>query len=176
MNIFKDHEFYTYNLIEEYNKTSKYINLTDHSKYKYLLDMEGKGYSGRFPYLALTGSCIIILENIKNPYQMYYHNLFIEDIHYLKVIYNDDDDPNDIHNKILNKINSNLNDCKKISENCMRNAINTFTKDNIENYMAVVLNNYSKYYINDDIEYNTNLTHNKINYNKKLKFFRIKKF
>ena len=62
-NELKDNELYLYNLIDDYGSNHTYIDLKDHTKYKYLLDMEGVGYSGRFPYLTLTGSCIIVLEN-----------------------------------------------------------------------------------------------------------------
>jgi hypothetical protein len=143
----KDSNFYEFNLIDTYNnKNNKYYKLTDHTKYKYLLDLEGRGYSGRFPYLALTGSCIILLENSdpERDYKLYYSNDFIENIHFLKIQYTTEDTIENIHNKIQVKINT--NNCKKIGLDCQELASSIFTLDNILLYMSKVLNYYSENY------------------------------
>lgn len=143
----KDSKFYEFNLIDTYNdKNNKYYKLTDHTKYKYLLDLEGRGYSGRFPYLALTGSCIIVLENTdpERDYKLYYSNDFVEDIHYIKIKYTKEDTIESIHDKIQAKITS--FDCKQIGLDCQKLATNIFTLDNILLYMSKVLNYYSENY------------------------------
>jgi len=152
---------YIYNLIHNYKSNHTFIELKDHSKYKYLLDIEGVGYSGRFPYLALTGSCIIILENedLSKDYKLYYNNYFIENIHYLKVKYNNDTNIEDIDKEIKNIILN--NDCKKIAEECQNISIQFYTKENITLYMSEILNYYSNLYIIN----NTRL-HNKLLFNK----------
>jgi len=150
-------DMYVYNL---YDKTNIYYELKDHSKYKYLLDMEGVGYSGRFPYLALTGSCVILIENSDHDrdYKLYYDEHFIEDIHYVKVRYNSNDNISDINKRILDKIND--NDCKKIGEACKQVAINLFTKDNILLYFAKILNYYAEHYEKSTTIYNPELIYN----------------
>ncbi len=161
-----DSDIYIFNLIKSYSIKHTYYSLEDHCKYKYLLDLEGKGYSGRFPYLALTGSCIIILENENEnrDYKMYYDEFFIENIHYLKVKFNDDENINSIHIKILNKIKD--HDCQSIGINCKRVANIVFTKQNILLYTAKVLNYYSNLYVNDSIKYNTDIIYNRSVINK----------
>jgi hypothetical protein len=173
MSMIKSSEIeYYYNLINQYNITHTFIDLKDHSKYKYLLDMEGVGYSGRFPYLALTGSCVIILENNNNDYKYYYDDLFIENIHYLKVKYNDDDDILDINNNIINKIKT--SNCEEIGKKCQSIAIEIFSKENILSYFKDILNYYSEYYDPSIVKLN-NLKYNKENINKKKIIHLIKK-
>jgi len=154
MNELNKNKLYIYNLSDI---TNKYYELKDHTQYKYLLDIEGVGYSARFPYLALTGSCIILIENSDpdRDYKLYYDEHFIEDVHYLKIRYNKEDDISSINEKILDKINK--NNCKKIGEDCKQIAINVFTKDNILLYMSNILNYYAKYYEKNDVEYNPDL-------------------
>lgn len=163
---------YYYNLIYQYNITHTYVDLKDHSKYKYLLDMEGVGYSGRFPYLALTGSCVIILENNKNDYKYYYDNLFIENIHYLKVKYNDNDDVTDINNNIINKIKT--SNCEEIGKKCQSIAIEIFSKEKILSYFNDILNYYSEYYDPSIEKLNDLLKYNNLNIDKKKMFHLIK--
>lgn len=173
MNELEKDDSYEYNLCDI---TGKYYDLKDHGNYKYLLDMEGIGYSGRFPYLALTGSCVILIEN-SNPdrdYKLYYDEHFIEDVHYLKVRYNQEEEISSIHKKILDKINN--NNCKKIGEDCRQVAINLFNKDNILAYMAFTLNYYAKYYVNTSEIYNPNLIYNFTNLTNNVKKRLINKF
>jgi hypothetical protein len=186
MNEFKTNELYEYNLCD---LTGKYYDLKDHGNYKYLLDMEGIGYSGRFPYLALTGSCVILIENSDpdRDYKLYYDEYFIEDVHYLKVRYDPKEEISSTvkcrcqdhplsedglnlanltctlaHHGIHQKILDKINtsNCKKIAEDCKQVAINLFNKENILSYMASLLNYYAKYYINTSEIYNSDLIHN----------------
>jgi hypothetical protein len=149
-NHIKNSNLYEFNLIESYNTNNKYYKLTDHTKYKYLLDFEGIGYSGRVPYLALTGSCLILLENTDpdRDFKLYYSNDFIENKHYLKVQYTKEDSIESIHDKIQIQIKE--NNCKQIGLNCQELAINIFTLDNILLYMSKILNYYSKNYKDSD--------------------------
>jgi plasmid maintenance system killer protein len=174
MNTIKSSEInYNYNLIIDYKNKHTFIDLKDHSKYKYLLDMEGIGYSGRFPYLALTGSCVIILENIKNDYKYYYNHLFIENTHYLKVQYNDDDDIIDINKNIINKIKT--SNCEEIGKKCQSIAIEVFSKEKILSYFNDILSYYSEYYDPSNERLNTLLKYNTVNIDKKKMFYLINK-
>jgi len=155
----KNNNFYEYNLINQYDIHKKFYTLPEHGNYKYLLDLEGVGYSGRFPYLALTGSCVILLENIDHDrdYKLYYDLEFKKDIHYIKVRYQKEDSIESIHNKIISKIQN--SDCKKIGLLCKEKAINIFTLDNILLSMSNILKYYSEYYVDQDIELNKDLTY-----------------
>jgi hypothetical protein len=174
MNEIKSSEIeYYYNLIYNYKGAHTFIDLKDHSKYKYLLDIEGVGYSGRFPYLALTGSCVIILENNKNDYKYYYDDLFIENIHYLKVKYNDNDDIIDINNNIINKIKT--SNCEEIGKKCQSIAIEVFSKEKILSYFNEMLSYYSEYYDPSEERLNNLLKYNNVNIDKKKMFYLINK-
>jgi hypothetical protein len=126
LNVLKDNNLYFYNLIDNYNTNHVYVHLIDHTKYKYLLDMEGVGYSGRFPFLALTGSCVIVLENqdTSKDYKLYYDTFFLENIHYIKIKYTSLDTAEEIHAKINDAILN--NDCKKIGETCQKFSIDFY--------------------------------------------------
>jgi hypothetical protein len=107
MNVLKTNDRYEYNLIESYSGSKhKFYDLKDHGNYKYLLDLEGIGYSGRFPYLALTGSCVILLENTHpdRNFKLYYDEYFQENIHYIKVKYDSNTTIDEINNMIIKKI------------------------------------------------------------------------
>ena len=149
---------YLYSVTDHGGKT---VELNDHGKYKYLLDIEGVGYSGRVPYLFLTGSCVIILEN-EDPdcdYKLYYENAFIEDVHYLKVKYNKNDSVNTINNRILNKISN--TDCKTMGEKCLEFAKDYFTNDKLDQYIAEVLRYYASLYEVSDTVYNPNIIYSR---------------
>jgi len=149
---------YYYNLIDN---GGTFVNLNDHGKYRYLLDIEGVGYSGRVPYLFLTGSCVIILENEDHDfdYKLYYENAFIEDVHYLKVKYNKNDSADTINDRILNKISN--TDCKLMGEKCLEFAKDYFTNEKIDQYIAEVLRYYASLYEVSDTVYNPNIIYSR---------------
>jgi hypothetical protein len=149
---------YYYNLLEH---GGNFVDLIDHGKYRYLLDIEGIGYSGRVPYLLLTGSCVIILENEEPDYdyKLYYENDLIENVHYLKVKYNKNDSVDTINDKILNKIAN--TDCKTIGEKSLEFAKDYFTNEKIDQYIAEVLRYYASLYEVSDTAYNTNIIFNR---------------
>ncbi|WP_293305015.1 glycosyl transferase family 90 [Pedobacter sp. UBA5917] len=51
-------------------KKVPYISLADHTKYKYLIDIEGRGYSGRIKLLLYTKRLLFIQER---QWKSYYH-------------------------------------------------------------------------------------------------------
>jgi hypothetical protein len=175
-NFVKNSNLYEFNLIESYSTNPKYYKLSDHNKYKYLLDFEGVGYSGRVPYLLLTGSCVILLENTdpNRDYNLYYSKYFKEDIHYLKIQYTINDTMESIHEKIQEKIK--VSDCKKIGMDCQELATSIFTLDNVLLYMSEILKHYSQYYQNTDDILNPDLEYYKETNMKNIKNRLINKF
>jgi hypothetical protein len=167
MNELKINSRYEYNLIHSYdNPNFKFIPLKDHGNYKYLLDLEGMGYSGRFPYLALTGSCVIVLQNTDpdRDYRLYYDDKFIENIHYIKIRYDSDMSVDEINNMILQKINE--SNCKEIAENCQKLAISYFSEDQVSLYIANILNFYSEKYEKSNIKLNPEIQYSITNLHK----------
>jgi len=63
-------------------KEVKYISLEDHTKYKYLIDLEGRGYSGRLKLLLFSKRVLFIQDR---PWKEYYHFDLKPYVHYIPV-------------------------------------------------------------------------------------------
>jgi len=61
---------------------SPFISIAEHCNYKYLIDIEGRGYSSRIKLLLLTGRPLFIQERVLNEY---YHSMLIPYRHYIPV-------------------------------------------------------------------------------------------
>ena len=117
------------------NITKKFIPITNITKHKYLLNMNGYSYSGRLNYLFLSGSCVIQLKNT-NPtksYDEFYYKYFIPDLDYIEIPYNDNTHVSDI----LNIINEKLVklDPEVIAQNGFKKAIEILNIYNIYEYI-----------------------------------------
>lgn len=85
----KDHEFYT-------RQSSNFTLLSEYTKYKYALDIQGNGYSARVKYLLLTGA---VLCYVQRPFvNEFYFNEFIPGKDY---ILNKVDPTEEQNNKII---------------------------------------------------------------------------
>lgn len=79
-------------IIEAYNtfvdqymdgiKKNPYISLPDHTKYKYLIDIEGNGYSGRLKLLLYTKRLVFIQDR---QWKSYYHFELKPYVHFIPV-------------------------------------------------------------------------------------------
>jgi len=63
-------------------KGSSYVSLSDHCRYRYLLDLQGAGYSGRVKLLLLTGRTLFIQQRCWKEYFYFWLKLYE---HYLPV-------------------------------------------------------------------------------------------
>jgi hypothetical protein len=142
----KDNENYLINL--NVNNNTKKYTISEHSEYKYLLNMNGYGYAGRLNYLFLTGSCIIILKNEdeNKVWEEFYYKYFIPGEDYIEILYNDLEDSQNIIEKINSSIKN--NDCLKISENGFKKAEKYLDIENIYKYIYNTVTELS--YINDN--------------------------
>ncbi len=61
-----------------------YKSLYDHAEYKYLLDIEGRGWSARLKFLMLTGSVVFIMDRPTGSLE-YWHADFEPWVHYVPV-------------------------------------------------------------------------------------------
>ena len=129
-NTTKDNKKY---LIEIIEKNSEYYKISDYSKYKYLININGNSYPCCLNYLFLSGACVIILKDRNNLYEEYFHSSFIPNEDYLEIIYGEEDNMTDI----LDKIESSMNvyNCKKIAETCFNKATEIFNLNNIYDYI-----------------------------------------
>jgi hypothetical protein len=142
----KDNENYLINL--NVNNNTKKYTISEHSEYKYLLNMNGYGYAGRLNYLFLTGSCVIILKNEdeNKVWEEFYYKYFIPGEDYIEILYNDSEDSQNIIEKINNSIKN--NNCLKISENGFKKAEKYLDIENIYKYIYDTITELS--YINDN--------------------------
>jgi len=132
---------YLIELIEN-NKNSKYHKIQNYSKYKYLINIDGNSSPCYLNYLFLTGSCVIILKNKNTFKEEYYNNNFIPYEDYLEIFYNEEDDINDIIDRIELYINT--YNCEKIAESCFNKAKEVFNVNNIYEYIYNLSNILSK--------------------------------
>lgn len=95
-------------------------------KWKYLLDIEGNGYSGRFKLFMWSGRPIFLIDR---PYKEYFYQFMIPWQHYIPVK-RDLSDLTENYN-IIEKDNNLYN---KISENSLKFAQEYLTKDFALNY------------------------------------------
>ena len=123
------------------NLSGKYLPITEHNKYKYLLNMDGKSYAGRLNYLYLTGSCIIILKNedANKCYDEFFYNYFIKDEDYIEILYNDRENALNIIKRIQDSIATKK--CDEIAKRCFNKAKELFKMNNIYQYINDVLSN-----------------------------------
>ena len=98
---------------EDSNKlySENFISLSDHSKFKYLLDVEGNGYSGRLKILLHSGRPLFIQDR---PYHEYYFQYLKEFIHYIPV----KRDFSDLNEKIIWS-EQNPDKCRIIAQNAL---------------------------------------------------------
>lgn len=101
--------------------------------YKYVIDTQAFGFSGRLKYLLLSGRLLFL--------QCHYHKCFFEKslepwVHYIPVAY----DFSDIIDKIK-WAKSNEEGCKKIIENALKFSRSTFSIPNINKIWKNLLNN-----------------------------------
>lgn len=101
--------------------------------YKYVIDTQAFGFSGRLKYLLLSGRLLFL--------QCHYHKCFFEKsldpwVHYVPVSY----DFSDIIEKIK-WAKSNEEECKKIIDNALKFARSTFSLPNINQIWKTLLNN-----------------------------------
>lgn len=127
-------KFSNINLIEcrhfEVNSVPEkdFVSLEDHCKFKYLIDIQGNGYSGRIKYLLFTGRPLFIQER---KYKTYYHDMLVPYEHYVPV----EEDFSDLISK-LTWLEENPEIAENIAKNAKEFAINNLQK-------KAVINTYS---------------------------------
>ncbi len=122
-------------IIEAYNtavdqfiiekKDIPYISLADHTQYKYLIDVEGRGYSGRIKMLLFTKRVLFIQER---RWKSYYHFELVPFKHFIPV-------KNDLSD-LLEKINFVENQGENYYQEMAQNAFD-FAEENLHYHNAV---------------------------------------
>lgn len=60
-----------------------FLTMPDHANYKYLIDLQGQGYSARLKYLLASGRPIFIPDR---PWVEHWHRLLVPWVHYVPVL------------------------------------------------------------------------------------------
>lgn len=110
---------------------STYVSLIDHCQYKYLLDVEGIGYSGRLKFLLFSGRLLFIQER---RWKEYFHFDLIPYEHFIPV-------KNDLSDLILKleEVEGNAELYERITSNAMRFAQAHLNYESSIKYMASIL-------------------------------------
>lgn len=110
-----------------------FTSLEDHLNYKYLIDIEGNGFSARLKVLLFSGRPVFIQERKCNEYYFFNLKPFI---HYIPVKSNFED--------LLEKIDwaeNNQEKCKEIAKNAQYFALTNLRRRNaVERYKEILLN------------------------------------
>lgn len=115
------------------NNNPNYLSLYDLTKYKYLIDIGGNGYSGRLKFLLFSKRPILLVDR---NYIEYFHDDLIPYKHYIPV-------KMDLSNLLeqVNWIKNNYEESLEIANNAFEFAINNFTLDKLLDRIYYVYNN-----------------------------------
>jgi hypothetical protein len=118
--------------------STTFISLPEHCRYKYLIDIQGCGYSGRTKILLFSGRPLFLVDR-------QWHEYFYKDIkpytHYIPV----KEDLSDLIEK-LDWADNHQEEALKIAKNAQDYAINNLTRGKAVEYLANVLVEYSNNY------------------------------
>ena len=98
-----------------------YTSLPDHCNYKYLIDIEGCGYSGRVKHLLHTGRPLFY---VKRYWQEYFSFDLEPFVHYIPV----ENDLSDFYEKLEWAFDNDA-ECERIAKNAQEFAINNLKKE-----------------------------------------------
>ena len=107
---------------------NKFVSLIDHTKYKYLIDIQGKGYSGRTKLLMFSGRCLFIADR---KWKEYWYEDIQPFVHYIPV----KEDLSDLIEKLDWAENHQREVCD-IANNAREYAINHLMKRHAIEYFA----------------------------------------
>lgn len=113
-----------------------YISMPELTKYTFLLDIGGNGYSGRLKYLMFTKRPILLVDR---HYVEYFHDDLIPYVHYIPVDMN-------LSNLMqqVRWINSHPEKCKEIAMNAYIYATYHFTNDHLIDRVYEVYQNINE--------------------------------
>ena len=122
----------------EKQPSTMFVSLPEHCRYKYLIDIQGAGYSGRAKILLFSGRPLFLVDRR-------WHEYFYKDIkpfvHYIPV----QEDLSDLIEK-LDLADHHQKEAFRIAEEAQNYAINNLTREKAVEYLANVLVEYSNKY------------------------------
>lgn len=119
-------------------KPSKYVSLLDHTKYKYLIDIQGVGWSARTKMLLFSGRPLFLVDR---KWKEYWYEDIKPFVHYIPVR----EDLSDLCEK-LDWAENNYDEAKKIAKNAQEFALTNLRRSNAVEYFGKVILYYSDKY------------------------------
>lgn len=116
-----------------------FVHIHDHNKYKYLLDMQGIGWSMRLMWLMWLGSVVFVLD--RDLHEFWFLDNFQPWVHYVPVAHNGSD-----LEEVYNRVRAMPDKGKSIAEACRQRAREILTLDFMKKRLASVLNEYVSRY------------------------------
>jgi hypothetical protein len=110
---------------------TQFTTMNDHGKYKYLIDVSGRGYSARLKFLFLLNSVVFVVSRENTEY---WHDFFEPWVHYVPV-------ESDLSNLDENYeiMKNNQEKCKKMASDAREKALEVFSEDAVYEYYANIL-------------------------------------
>ncbi len=112
-------------------RASKYISLFDHAKWKYLIDIQGRGWSARTKFFFFTGRPLFLVDR---QWKEFWYSDIKPFVHYIPV----KEDLSDLTIQ-LDWAEVHPEECSKIAQNAMEFAKEKLTYDAAIKYLADVL-------------------------------------
>ncbi len=113
------------------SSATKYVSLVDHTKYKYLIDLSGFGWSGRMKFLMFSGRPLFIADH---DYYEYWHGDLVPFENYIPV----KGDLSDLSERI-DWAEEHPKECEEIAKNAQEYALGHLMYDHAIDYLAEVL-------------------------------------
>lgn len=119
-------------------KADKFVTFQDHTQYKYLIDLQGYGYSGRLKILLFTGRPLFVAER---KWKEYFYDDLKPFVHYIPV----KEDLSDLTEK-LDWAETHYEEALQIAKNAQEYALSHLTQEKATEKLEEILMNYSEQY------------------------------
>jgi hypothetical protein len=113
---------------------TKYVSLIDHTQYKYLIDIQGRGYSGRTKLLLFSGRPLFLVDR---ELKEYWYDKIVPYEHYIPV----KEDLSDLVEQ-LNWAEQNPEKVAEIAHNAQKFALENLKRDNAIAYLKDAILEY----------------------------------
>ena len=110
---------------------TKYVSLIDHTKYQYLIDLQGRGWSGRTKFLFFSGRPLFLVDR---AWKEYWYKDIQPYVYYIPV----KEDLSDLCQQ-LDWAETHSKECEEIAQNAQNFAIEHLTRESAINYLANIL-------------------------------------
>lgn len=116
---------------EDGQKGTKFVSLPDHTQYKWLIDIQGSGWSARTKFLMFSGRTLFLVDR---KWKEYWYSDIKPFVHYIPVR----EDLSDLEEKIK-WVKEHETEANTIARNAQEYALNNLRKQNAVDYLANLL-------------------------------------